>query len=142
MTLPERLGWLRVSSLWVYRILTAFVLAIGLTFAGVVLGLRYWILPNVGAYREDIARIATERTRQKVTIGSISASWDGLRPQLVLELKKRIGELCVKNGASHLQVGKDYPYLQTRKPAVRELVRQLKTLLDPQGLMNPGALGL
>ena len=85
MTLPERLGWLRVSSLWAYRILTAFVLAIGLTFAGAVLALRYWILPNVEAYREDIARIVSERARQKVTIGSIHANWDGLRPQLVLE---------------------------------------------------------
>ena len=62
--------------------------------------------------------------------------------RLVAELKNRIGELCVKNGASHLQVGKDYPYLATRQPAVRELVRQLKHLLDPHGLMNPGALGL
>jgi uncharacterized protein (TIGR02099 family) len=85
MTLPERLGWLRVSSLWAYRILTAFVLAIGLAFSGMVLGLRYWVLPNVEAYREDIARIVSERARQQVTIGSISANWDGLRPQLVLE---------------------------------------------------------
>jgi uncharacterized protein (TIGR02099 family) len=85
MTLPDRLRWLRVSSLWAYRILTAFVLAIGLTFAGMVLGLRYWVLPKVESYREDIARIVTERARQKVTIGSISANWDGLRPQLVLE---------------------------------------------------------
>src|SRR5262245_61035559 len=85
MTLPERFGWLRISSLWAYRILTAFVLAIGLAFAGMVLGLRYWILPKVESYREDIARIVSERARQKVTIGSISAGWDGLRPQLVVE---------------------------------------------------------
>lgn len=61
---------------------------------------------------------------------------------LVVEIKHRIGELCVKNGASHMQVGKDYPYLETRRPPVRALVRQLKALLDPHGLMNPGALGL
>jgi FAD/FMN-containing dehydrogenase len=65
---------------------------------------------------------------------------DGLA--LVKELKERIQELCIKNGASHFQVGKDYPYLQTRKPAVRELLTGLKLLLDPQNLMNPGALGL
>ena len=61
---------------------------------------------------------------------------------LVHELKKRIGELCVKNGASHLQVGKDYPYLATRKPTASALIRDLKQLLDPHRLMNPGALGL
>jgi FAD/FMN-containing dehydrogenase len=61
---------------------------------------------------------------------------------LVKEIKQRIGKLCVQNGASHMQVGKDYPYLQTRTPAVRDLVIRLKQALDPGGLMNPGALGL
>lgn len=85
MVLPERLRWLRISSLWAYRILTGLVLAIGLAFAGMVLALRYWILPSVESYRDDIARIVSERARQKISIGSIYASWDGLRPQLVLE---------------------------------------------------------
>ena len=61
---------------------------------------------------------------------------------LVEELKHRIQELCTRNGASHLQIGKDYPYLATRKPATRALVVALKKLLDPDGLLNPGALGL
>jgi FAD/FMN-containing dehydrogenase len=61
---------------------------------------------------------------------------------LVAEIKKRIGELCIQNGASHMQIGKDYPYLQTRKPEIAAVVRGLKKLLDPDGLMNPGALGL
>lgn len=61
---------------------------------------------------------------------------------LVKELKARIQELCIRNGASHMQVGKDYPYLATRKPETAALVRSLKSLLDPHGLLNPGALGL
>jgi FAD/FMN-containing dehydrogenase len=61
---------------------------------------------------------------------------------LVGELKSRIQELCSRNGASHLQVGKDYPYLASRKPETRALVEGLKHLLDPDRLLNPGALGL
>jgi FAD/FMN-containing dehydrogenase len=61
---------------------------------------------------------------------------------LVKELKGRIQALCIKNGASHMQIGKDYPYLETRKPVVKALVKDLKQLLDPRKLMNPGALGL
>ncbi len=61
---------------------------------------------------------------------------------LVKELKGRIQALCVKNGASHMQVGKDYPYLETRKVSTGQFVRSLKQLLDPHSLMNPGALGL
>ncbi|MGH8662488.1 MAG: YhdP family protein [Burkholderiales bacterium] len=80
-----RFRWLGVGTLWAYRILTWSLLAIGLAFAGAVLALRHWVFPNIDAYREDIARIVSERARQKVTIGAIHAQWDGLRPQLVLE---------------------------------------------------------
>jgi glycolate oxidase len=61
---------------------------------------------------------------------------------LVSEIKGRILRLCVENGASHMQIGKDYPYLETRKPEVAGMIRSLKGLLDPAGIMNPGALGL
>jgi len=61
---------------------------------------------------------------------------------LVKEIKGRIQELCNKNGATHMQIGKDYPYLETRKPETKAFVQDLKKLLDPNRLMNPGALGL
>ncbi len=83
--LLDRLKWFGISSLWAYRVLTWSVLVIGLVFAGLLLGLRYWVLPNIEGYREDIARIMSERVGQKVTIGRIHANWDGLRPQLRLE---------------------------------------------------------
>ncbi len=61
---------------------------------------------------------------------------------LLKEIKQRIQELCIQNGACHMQIGKDYPFLTTRKPETAVLIRQLKATLDPEGLMNPGALGL
>lgn len=83
--LPQRLKWLGVSSLWAYRALTWVVLVAGLGFAAAVLSLRYWVLPNVENYRDDIERVLSERVRLKVTIDRIHANWDGLRPQLRLE---------------------------------------------------------
>ncbi len=62
--------------------------------------------------------------------------------ELVHELKKRIQQLCIKNGACHMQIGKDYPYLATRKPETANFVREIKRVVDPAGIMNPGALGL
>ena len=62
--------------------------------------------------------------------------------KLVKEIKGRIQDLCIKNGACHMQIGKDYPFLATRKPETASLVRSLKALVDPDGIMNPGALGL
>jgi uncharacterized protein (TIGR02099 family) len=83
--LPAFVRWLQTSSLWIYRVLTWSVLGFGLALGGTVLGLRYWILPNIESYRTDIEQAASRAANQRVTIGKISASWDGLHPQLVLE---------------------------------------------------------
>ena len=65
--LLDRLKWVGISSLWAYRVLTWSVLVLGLVFAGIVLGLRYWVLPNIESYREDIARVISERARSAST---------------------------------------------------------------------------
>lgn len=76
---------LHVSSLWVYRVLTWSVLVCGLSFAAVVLSLRYWVLPNIERYREDIEQTISQVAKQRVAIGRIAGNWDGIRPELVLE---------------------------------------------------------
>lgn len=77
-------GWIRSSSLLTYRVLTWAVLAAGLLFGAAILVLRYWVLPDIANYREAIAQRISEAAGQRVTIGGISANWDGLRPQLAL----------------------------------------------------------
>ena len=57
-------------------------------------------------------------------------------------LRERLKAVMHKNGAVHVQIGKAYNYLATREPRVAELVRQLKKSVDPEGLVNPGSLGL
>jgi len=61
---------------------------------------------------------------------------------LVRELRRSINELFASVGAVHMQVGKSYPYMQGRDTEAARLLRDLKKSLDPQNLMNPGALGL
>jgi uncharacterized protein (TIGR02099 family) len=69
---------------WSYRIAIAALFLAGLAFASTVVALRYWILPNIGQYREDIAVSITRSAGQRVTIGAIDANWERLRPHLVL----------------------------------------------------------
>ena len=57
-------------------------------------------------------------------------------------MKQCIVDLFHEHGASHLQIGKDYPYLKDRQPEAVAMIKGIKTLLDPDNLMNPGALGL
>lgn len=85
MALSDPLKWLHVSSLWVYRALTWVVLGAGFVCAVAVLSLRYWLLPNIEQYRDDIARAVSRAANQRITIDKISASWKGLRPELILE---------------------------------------------------------
>jgi len=61
--------------------------------------------------------------------------------QLVNEIKQRLEEISIANGAIHFQIGKDYPYLQTRTKETRTLLHSIKKQLDPKNLINPGALG-
>lgn len=84
MSLAAARHWIRRSSLGIYRVLTWGLLAAGFLFAAVVMGLRYWVLPDIESHRERIAEAVSGLVQQKVTIGAISANWDHLRPQLSL----------------------------------------------------------
>jgi len=61
---------------------------------------------------------------------------------LVEQLRVAIVDLMRQHGASHLQIGRAYPYLRQRDPAFIGLLTALKCEVDPRGLINPGALGL
>jgi FAD/FMN-containing dehydrogenase len=61
---------------------------------------------------------------------------------LVKELRAKINEVFASVGSIHMQVGKSYPYMTGRDPQAARLLRDLKSAVDPQNLMNPGALQL
>ncbi len=72
------------GSLWVYRLLTFAVLTAAFLFALVVLTLRYWVLPHVDDYRQQIVDGLSRAINQRLQIGRIEGDWDGYRPRLIL----------------------------------------------------------
>jgi FAD/FMN-containing dehydrogenase len=68
--------------------------------------------------RNDPARALVEKLRQEVI--SVFGQMDGV----------------------HLQVGRTYPLKQRCDPQAWKILEAVKAQVDPQGLMNPGALGL
>ncbi len=59
-------------------------------------------------------------------------------------MKKRpfyIVDVFAEFGAASNQIGKTYPMLASLNPDSRNVLRALKDELDPEGLINPGALG-
>ncbi len=61
---------------------------------------------------------------------------------LVAEMRRKIQGVFSSVGASHMQIGKCYPYMHGRQPTAAKTIRDVKASLDPDGLMNPGALEL
>jgi FAD/FMN-containing dehydrogenase len=57
-------------------------------------------------------------------------------------LRVDLSRFWMEQGCVHLQIGKTYRYLESRQPAFRGLLEQIKAVVDPAGLMNPGSLGL
>lgn len=60
-----------------------------------------------------------------------------------LGLRRRMTRLFREMGAAHHQIGKFYPFREALEGTTAwELLCALKAAVDPQGRMNPGALGL
>jgi FAD/FMN-containing dehydrogenase len=51
-------------------------------------------------------------------------------------------EVFERFGCAHFQIGRTYPYRESRDAASWELIEAIKSKLDPQGALNPGVLGL
>lgn len=71
--------------LWARRLFLFGAGVFALLFAAAVVALRYWLLPDIGLYRQDIAASLTQATGHRIDIGRIAGDWEGLRPRLVLE---------------------------------------------------------
>ena len=56
-----------------------------IVFVLAVLAVRFIIFPNIDAYKEEIAAHASKSLGQKITIGNILTSWDGISPHVGLK---------------------------------------------------------
>lgn len=74
------------------------------------------------------------------TLPEYPANPEGRR--LVRQIREQIQDVFYTHGAVHLQVGKCYPYLRGRDATATALIRNIKRAVDPDGLLNPGALQL
>ncbi len=61
------------------------LLGIYFVCAGVLLSVRYFVLPGVGQYREEIANELGRSLGLAATIAKLDADWDGLRPRLRID---------------------------------------------------------
>lgn len=68
---------------------------------------------------------------------------DEARRKVALGLRDELRDLFDSLGGLHLQIGKYYPYTEIMNNVpLQEVIKGVKDVLDPRGLVNPGSLGL
>ncbi len=62
--------------------------------------------------------------------------------EAMLKIRHDLADLFAEHGGAHLQIGKLYRFKETRDAATWNLLEGIKKLVDPDGVVNPGSLGL
>lgn len=60
---------------------------------------------------------------------------------LVQSLRKDIVAIFARYGTGHFQIGRTYPYRESRDAMSTTLLDGIKAIMDPGGMINPGVLG-
>jgi FAD/FMN-containing dehydrogenase len=60
---------------------------------------------------------------------------------VVTAAREGVKAIAARYGAAHFQIGRAYPYRDSRDEASRALLDTIKALVDPAGQFNPGGLG-
>jgi FAD/FMN-containing dehydrogenase len=94
----------------------------------------YWPGAQTSYHRHTLPRAYLDALPQRPDDAETDAFIDTLKRDLVA--------LYAAHRAIHFQLGKAYPFGSVLAAESLELVRAIKRAVDPQGLMNPGALEL
>ena len=57
-------------------------------------------------------------------------------------IRNEVRNIFLAQGAVHFQIGKYYPYRDSRRASAWAMLERIKNLLDEGGVINPGQLGL
>jgi FAD/FMN-containing dehydrogenase len=94
----------------------------------------YWPAPRTLYYE----RVLDEATRAKFADFPPAPEAEAL----VMELRGRLTQLFMERGAAHLQIGRTYRYREGLRAEPARLLEAIKRAVDPDGVVNPGSLGI
>ena len=61
---------------------------------------------------------------------------------MVERARQTVLDIFARHGAAHFQIGRTYCYKEGREAGAWDLINRIKSALDPDTAINPGALGL
>ncbi|MDR3390745.1 MAG: YhdP family protein [Sulfuriferula sp.] len=83
---------LAFSRRWLRRGILYILTPLAVALVALVLALRLWILPNLDQWRDSIAASISQSAGQKVTLGRLTADWQGWHPQLRIQQLRVYGK--------------------------------------------------
>lgn len=94
-------------------------------------------------YWEDSLELYHQRMAPPGMLDELPTYEENLKGrELVASMKSDIIDIMFEHGAAHLQIGRVYPYQREREATNHAVLAQTRAALDPQGVINPGTLGL
>lgn len=60
---------------------------------------------------------------------------------LVTKAREHVKGIFKKWGTAHFQIGRAYPYRESRDEAFKDVLDAVKRVVDPKGMFNPGGIG-
>jgi D-lactate dehydrogenase (cytochrome) len=92
-------------------------------------------------WRDRLTPFADQLLREQGGTSSADAPARPAAEAFVAALRQEMIDRLDAIGALHTQLGRAYPYQQRLAPETAVLFRAIKRELDPDNIMNPGALG-
>lgn len=106
------------------------------------LGTTGFLVEPVFLWPDDLFELHEQSVERGYLKGLKRKPADPAATELVSEARQAVVEVFTRYGAAHFQVGRTYPLTQTRSAPALALLKAVKSALDPDGIINPGALGL
>jgi glycolate oxidase len=98
---------------------------------------------EIGVYWRDASTRSRHNVIDKHKRAHLLAFSANLAAQVYREsLESGLLERCKAHQPRHFQIGRAYPYNQRITGPALSLIKVIKAKLDPQGIVNPGVLGL
>ncbi len=91
---------------------------------------------------DDERHFQHNRITERSDVSALSGLSNPVAAQVAGRFRKELTAIMTAHGCGHVQIGKHYPYRETRAPATYALLAAIKRALDPRQLVNPGSLGL
>lgn len=94
-------------------------------------------------YWPDCRQDFHERVIDAAYLAKLPAHAENLPARAAVDrLRADLARCFLEQGAVSFQIGRFYPYQEGLDPGAARLLAAIKSIVDPQGIVNPGSLGL